>query len=130
MDIFEIKILYDYLELKIEQCYIQNEIIFNKKQQKEIEQAEKALKKWQDEYSIELFICDFKILERSMYEKALSGYTTTWGDKVEIIGEQLVEYDEGEIIRQYIYNIVGYIPENGKPFIARDCNIIVVSEVK
>lgn len=47
LDIFEIKILYDYLELKIEQCYIQNEIIFNKKQQKEIEQAEKEIIKEQ-----------------------------------------------------------------------------------
>lgn len=47
LDVFEIKILYDYLELKIEQCYIQNEIIFNKKQQKEIEQAEKEIIKEQ-----------------------------------------------------------------------------------
>lgn len=73
---------------------------------------------------------DMIVISKEMYKKPLEGYTTMWGDKVEIIGEQYVCLKDGDIIRQYIYNIVGYIPENGYPFIARDCNIIVVSEVK
>ena len=72
---------------------------------------------------------DMIIISKEMYEKPVIGYTTMWGDKVEVIGEQWVQFTDGEIIRQYIYNIIGYTPENGYPFIARDCNIKLVSEV-
>ena len=44
---------------------------------------------------------------------------------VEIIGEQTVVID-GEIEEQFIYNIVGYEPKNGKPFISLKDNIILI----
>ena len=43
-------------------------------------------------------------------------------DLVEIIGEQVIEY-EGRVLDQYLYNIVGYTPKNGKPFMALKSNI-------
>lgn len=47
LEIFNIEILQNYLELKIQQCRIQEKILFNKKQLKEIEQTEKEILKEQ-----------------------------------------------------------------------------------
>lgn len=47
LEIFNIEILQNYLELKVQQCRIQERILFNKKQLKEIEQTEKEILKEQ-----------------------------------------------------------------------------------
>ncbi len=66
---------------------------------------------------------EMKILSRTMYEKAIEGGSMT-GNLVEVIGEQTVEY-EGRTLEQYLYNIVGYTPENGKPFVSLKANIVL-----
>ena len=47
LQIFDIEILEKYLALKIDQCYIQSEILFYQKKQKEIEKSEKEIIKEQ-----------------------------------------------------------------------------------
>lgn len=65
-----------------------------------------------------------KTLSQIFYNKPLKGGSVT-GNFVEVIGEQVVE-DEGKTYDQYIYNIVGYTPKNGKPFVALKSNIILL----
>lgn len=65
----------------------------------------------------------YKVLEKIDYEKSIKGLSVT-GNMVEIIGEQTVEFDDGEIVEQYIYNIIGYVAKNGKPFAALKDNIM------
>lgn len=64
---------------------------------------------------------DYKIISTTMYEEPIQGGSVT-GNLVEIIGEQVIEY-EGRALDQYLYNIVGYTPKNGKPFMALKSNI-------
>ena len=63
-----------------------------------------------------------EILSENKYEKSISGVSVT-GNLVEIIGEQTVRLEDGRIIEQYVYNIIGYTAKNGKPFVALKCNI-------
>lgn len=65
---------------------------------------------------------EFKTIKEVMYEKAIMGVSAVSGGQVEIIGEAVIEY-EGRILEQYIYNIVGYTAENGKPFSSLKANI-------
>lgn len=65
-----------------------------------------------------------KVLRREMYSNPIRGRSLFTDIPVEIIGEQTVEVN-GKIEDQYIYNIVGYKPENGKPFIGLKCNYII-----
>lgn len=51
------------------------------------------------------------------------------GSAIEIIGEEVYEID-GKVYEGYLYNIVGYTPKNGLPFIARKCNVIVSEEIR
>lgn len=62
------------------------------------------------------------VLEKKMYEQPLQGGSIT-GNEVEIIGEQTVQLDDGRVLEQYIYNIVGFNPENEKPFVSLKANI-------
>jgi len=63
------------------------------------------------------------IIKEKYYDKPIEGGSIT-GNLVEVIGEQLMLKD-GKIYDQYIYNIVGYTPKNGKPFAALKANIIL-----
>ena len=65
-----------------------------------------------------------EILNEKKYDKAISGISVT-GNLVEIIGERTVRIEDGRIIEQYVYNIVGYTAKNGKPFAALKSNIIL-----
>ena len=47
LQIFDIELLYDYIELKIQQCRIQERLLLNKKRKKEIEQTEREIIKEQ-----------------------------------------------------------------------------------
>lgn len=63
------------------------------------------------------------IIREKYYDKPIEGGSIT-GNLVEVIGEQLAVID-GKVYDQYIYNIVGYTPKNGKPFAALKANIIL-----
>lgn len=66
----------------------------------------------------------YELVEKK-YEKPINGYTVM-GDMVEIIGEALDKANGNEY---YYYNIVGYTPENGKPFVALKFNVIPIYPV-
>ena len=65
---------------------------------------------------------DYKVVYKVDYEKEIEGHSIM-GSLISVIGEQTVELLDGRIIDQYIYNIVGYTPENEKPFVALKENI-------
>ena len=52
-----------------------------------------------------------------MYSRPYKGYSVT-GNEVEIVGER---FETGK--EYYLYNIVGYQPQNGQPFVALKCNV-------
>lgn len=66
-----------------------------------------------------------ELIKEKTYETPIKGISIVSGNLVEIIGEQTVVMD-GKILEQFIYNIVGYEPKNGKPFISLKDNIILV----
>lgn len=66
-----------------------------------------------------------RVFDRKMYSKSIQA-GSIMGDLVEIIGEQKMELEDGRIIEQYLYNIVGYIPKNGKPFVSLKANIFAI----
>ena len=66
-----------------------------------------------------------ELIKEETYETPIRGISIVGGNLVEIIGEQTVVMD-GKILEQFIYNIVGYEPKNGKPFISLKDNIILV----
>lgn len=68
---------------------------------------------------------DFKVLDSVMYDKPIRAISAFSSNEVEIIGEQKVEY-EGRILEQYLYNLLGYVPNNGKPFAALKGNLILI----
>lgn len=65
------------------------------------------------------------VIEKETYETPVKGISIVSDNLVEIIGEQTVVID-GEIKEQFIYNIVGYEPKNGKPFISLKDNIVLI----
>jgi hypothetical protein len=66
-----------------------------------------------------------KVLSAKTYDQAKLGGSVT-GSLVQVIGEQTVQLDDGRVVEQYIYNIEGYTPQNGKPFAALKANIILL----
>ena len=66
----------------------------------------------------------YELVEK-MYDTPRMGYTVM-GDMVEIIGEA---FDKANGNEYYYYNIDGYTPENGKPFVALKCNVIPIEPV-
>lgn len=66
-----------------------------------------------------------RVFDRKMYSKSIQA-GSIMGDLVEIIGEQKMELEDGRIIEQYLYNIVGYIPKNGKPFVSLKANLFLL----
>lgn len=65
-----------------------------------------------------------KILNERMYENKVNG-ASVMGSQVEVIGERTIKTEDGRVLEQYIYNIVGYTPKNGKPFVALKANIFL-----
>lgn len=68
---------------------------------------------------------EYKVLSETMYDVAKRAVSMFSGDEVEIIGEMKIEY-EGRILDQYLYNIVGYTPSNGKPFMGLKGNLVLI----
>ena len=64
------------------------------------------------------------VIEERMYDKPVRGGSIT-GNLVDIIGER-TEIREGKILDFYLYNICGYKPSNGRPFVALKSNIFVL----
>ena len=65
------------------------------------------------------------ILQEINYEKLMKGISMFSSDIVTIIGERKVKLEDGRIVEQYLYNIDGYTPKNGKPFVSLKANIII-----
>ena len=65
------------------------------------------------------------VLERNYFKEPKKGISIVGDELITIIGEQIAEY-EGVIYDQYIYNIDGYKPANGKPFASIKANIILL----
>ena len=68
---------------------------------------------------------EYEVINVTMYGEPKEAYSMFSGDKVEIIGEQTISY-EGKVLDQYLYNIVGYTPKNGKPFMGLKGNLVLV----
>lgn len=72
---------------------------------------------------------DYIIIKTRRYGKTYQGGSVT-GNLIEIIGEEVIQDREmGEQYECYLYNIVGYTPKNGKPFISRKENIICLEPI-
>lgn len=69
-----------------------------------------------------------KLISTGSYIESKKGISLFSDNEVEIIGEQTVELESGKIVEQYLYNIVGYTPANGKPFVSLKANIILIGE--
>lgn len=65
------------------------------------------------------------VLERNYFKEPKKGISIVGDELITIIGEQIAEY-EGVIYDQYIYNIDGYKPANGKPFVSMKANIVLL----
>lgn len=66
-----------------------------------------------------------RVFDKKMYKNTIQGGSIT-GNLVEIIGEQKMELEDGRIIEQYLYNVVGYTPANGKPFVSLKANLFLI----
>ena len=68
---------------------------------------------------------EFEVIDVMMYDEPKKAISAFSGDMVEIIGEQRVRL-EGNVLDQYLYNIVGYTPKNGKPFMGLKANLVLI----
>jgi hypothetical protein len=66
-----------------------------------------------------------KVLRTREYSIKHYGLSMFSGERVLIQGEQTVELEDGRVIEQYLYDIVGHTPANGKPFAALKANIVL-----
>lgn len=68
----------------------------------------------------------YKVLEETMYDVEVEGVSMFSGDLVKVIGECTIELEDGKVLEQYLYNIVGYTAKNGKPFMGLKNNISIL----
>ena len=66
-----------------------------------------------------------KELRIEYYNEPIKGVSMFSCEPITIIGERLVELEDGRIVDQYLYNIDNYTAKNGKPFASLKANIIV-----
>lgn len=67
---------------------------------------------------------NYKVISSTMYNEFKEGFSFS-GERVVILGEQLIEFESGKKRNCFVYNIVGHAPANGRPFIALKSNIVV-----
>lgn len=67
----------------------------------------------------------FKVISVDMFDIPLKGISVFSDNFVTIIGKRTVEID-GILKEQYLYNIDGYTPDNGLPFVSLVSNIILI----
>lgn len=70
---------------------------------------------------------EIKVISENPYEKPINGCSIV-GSQVEVIGERTVELEDGKVIDQYVYNVIGYKSQNGLPFAALKANIYLNGE--
>lgn len=66
-----------------------------------------------------------KVLSEVTYKTTARGMSLFSDQFIEIIGERTIELEDGRVIEQFLYNIEGYTPENGKPFASLKANIVL-----
>ena len=72
----------------------------------------------------------FTLLNEFRYKKSYRAGSVT-GNEVDIIGEAVYRNGaDGKLYDCYLYNIVGYTPQNGKPFVSRKENIYILEPIK
>ena len=72
----------------------------------------------------------FTLLNEFRYKKSYRAGSVT-GNEVDIIGEAVYRNGaDGKLYDCYLYNIVGYTPKNGKPFVSRKENIYILEPIK
>ena len=59
-----------------------------------------------------------------MYKRHYLGGTII-GSRIEVVGEETIEEEDGRECDCYLYNIIGYTPENGKLFVALKANVFL-----
>lgn len=67
---------------------------------------------------------EYEVISEKMYKEAKRGASHMSGNLIDVIGEQLVK-ENGQVYDLYLYNIVGYKAQNGKPFVALKENICI-----
>lgn len=70
---------------------------------------------------------EYRVISKSYFVEPVVGYSVVSGNRVYVRGKQLVIFESGNLVEQYIYDIDGYIPDNGKSFVANTCNIMLGS---
>lgn len=68
------------------------------------------------------------VLSEEKFQTPLLGISAVSGSKVAVVGRRKVELADGKVVRQYVYDIMGHTPENGKHFVAHESNIIMTGE--
>lgn len=68
---------------------------------------------------------EFNVLSSQVYSVAKYGVSMFGGDQVCIVAEQTVKTDDGRIVEQYLYNIIGHAPKNGQLFVSLKSNIVL-----
>lgn len=66
---------------------------------------------------------NYTVVWKKDFEESIQGVSMFSGDLIEVVGEQLVKLEDGRLLEQYLYNIVGYTAENGKQFASLKANI-------
>lgn len=69
-----------------------------------------------------------KAINVKMFNESVEA-VSIMGGPVLIVGEQQMELEDGRVVDQYLYDVVGYTPENGKHFASLKDNISVIGEL-
>ena len=107
---------------EVEEIYKDRKEHFSK-EYSNVEQREEITERY--EKLLEERATRYTVLSKEMYPQPLQGGSIS-GNLVEVIGEQVVQFSEGKVVEQYLYNIVGYTPANGKPFVSLKANIFLL----
>lgn len=107
---------------EVEKVYADRKEYFSK-EYSHVEQKEKDTEAY--EKLVEELFTRYTVLSKEMYTEPVQGGSVT-GNLVEVIGEQVVQFLDGQVVEQYLYNIVGFTPKNGKPFASHKANIFLL----
>jgi hypothetical protein len=66
-----------------------------------------------------------KIIKKELFDSVKYGMSMFSFDRVAIVGEQTIQLEDGRIVEQFLYNIIGHAPTNGKLFVSLKGNIIL-----
>jgi hypothetical protein len=66
-----------------------------------------------------------KIIKKELYDSIKYGISMFSFDRVAIVGEQTIQLEDGRIVEQFLYNIIGHAPKNGNLFVSLKGNIVL-----